>query len=155
MPMHRPTRIPQALVLASVLLFAGVGCHDSSPGISVNIAAQLRDSAGGSVDLAQSYESDWDRVCVLGPYSRNADARTALGFDWDAEGKSAISRNDGIALLLFVRAKQVVAYAEHPRNLGDFAHLSGQCFPRAQARFYQRQPSKQGAAAGLYPKGRP
>jgi hypothetical protein len=49
------------------LLLGLAGCHDSSPGISVNIAAQFRDSAGGGVDLAKSYEADWDRVCSSRP----------------------------------------------------------------------------------------
>ena len=120
----------------------------------MNIAAQFRDSAGGGVDLTKSYEADWDRVCFLAPYSSNATASATLGFDWDAEGKTAIKRNDGIVLLLFVHAKQVAAYAEHPRNLGDFAHLSGQCFPRAQARFVQRSESNQGPA-GMYPQSSP
>ena len=147
--MNLSARSTQALVLVGLLLF-GAGCHDSSPGISVNIAAQYRDGSGG-VDLGKSYEGEWDRVCFLGPYASNAKARTTLGFDWDAEGKTAIRRNDGIVVLLFVRAKQVAAYAEHPRTLGDFANLSGKCFPRAQARFFQRSESRQ-APAGLYPK---
>jgi hypothetical protein len=50
-----------------------------------------------------------------------------------------------------VSGGKVAAYAEHPRNLGDFANLSGQCFPRAQAHFVQRSASKQGPI-GLYPK---
>lgn len=147
-------QILQVMAAAPLLLFGAAGCHESSPGISVNIAAQVRDTAGGNVDLAKAFEGDWERVCILAPYADNAAARAALGFDWDAEGKTAIHGNDGIALLLFVHAGKVAAFAEHPRNLGDFASLPGQCFPRAQARFYQRQASKQ-AAAGMYPKGRP
>jgi hypothetical protein len=153
--MTASTWIVRAPVLASLLLFGTAGCHDSSPGISVNIAAQFRDTAGGTVDLRQAYEADWDRVCVLGPGSGNGAARRTLGFEWDADDKSVIHRNDGIALLLFVRGKEVVAYAEHPRNLGDFANLSGQCFARASASFYQRRKSAQGAAAGMHPKDSP
>ena len=149
--MNDSKRIVQAVVLASLLLFGAAGCHDSSPGISVNIAAQFRDTDGGTVDLGKAYEADWDRVCVLGPGSGNGAAKKTLGFEWDADRKSAIGRNDGIAVLLFVRSKEVVAYAEHPRNLGDFANLSGKCFARAQARFYQRRHSLQGAP-GMYPK---
>ena len=150
--MNGRTKTLQALALVSLLLFGAAGCHDSSPGISVNIAAQYRDGSGG-VDLGKSYEGEWDRVCFLGPYASNATARSTLGFDWDAEGKTAIRRNDGIVVLLFVRAKQVAAYAEHPRNLGDFANLSGQCYPRSQARFIQQQPSPQGKS-GMYPRNR-
>jgi hypothetical protein len=146
--------IVRALIPAALVLFGAAGCHDSSPGISVNIAAQFRDSGGGDVDLRKAYEDPWDRVCMLGPYSSNAVARKTLGFDWDAEGKTAIRRNDGIVLLLFVHSRQVVAHAEHPRNLGDFVNLSGQCFPRDRARFDQRRESPKGAP-GLYPKDKP
>lgn len=151
--MEGSLRNTRSLLLASLL--AGIaGCHDSSPGISVSIAAQYRDSAGGTVDLGKAYEGDWDRVCVLGPYSGNDAARATLGFDWDAEGKTAIQRNDGIVVLLFVRSKKVVAYTEHPRNHGDFVNLSRKCIPRNAARFYQKRESKDGAA-GLYPKAGP
>jgi len=144
----------RAALLSAFAMLTCAACHDSSPGISVNIAAQYRDGVGGSVDLTKSYEADWDRVCFLAPFSSNATARSTLGFDWDAEGKTAIHRNNGIVLLLFVRAKEVAAYAEHPRNIGDFANLSGKCVPRAQARFAQQPASKQGPA-GMYPKTGP
>ena len=139
------------LCLLTIGTVAGSGCSDASPGISVSIAGQFRRSNGANVDLAQANADAWDRVCVLAPHSDNTAVKQALGFDWDAEKKSAITSNDGIALLLFVRGQQVSAFAEHPRNLGDFAPLSGQCFPRAQARF-QQAPEAKGKPAGLYPK---
>jgi len=153
--MNESTRMAHALTLAALLLFGAAGCHDSSPGISVSIAAQFRDSAGESVDLGKAYEAAWDRVCVFGPYTGNGAVRRSLGFEWNADGKSVIRSNDGIALLLFVRAKEVVAYAEHPRNLGDFANQSGKCFARERARFYQRRQASPQGPAGMYPKDGP
>ena len=149
------TRTSLALMLAALLLFGAAGCQEASPGISVNIAAQFRDTAGGTVDLRKAYEADWDRVCVLGPGSGNGAARRTLGFEWNVDDKTAIKGNDGIVLLLFVRGKEVVAYAEHPRNLGDFANLSGKCFARESASFYQRRQSAPGAVAGMHPKDSP
>jgi hypothetical protein len=144
---------PRAFILALVglTLATTVGCSESKPGISVAIAGQFRRSAGGNVDLVEANPGDWDRVCVLGPYSSNDTAKRTLGFAWDVEGRTPIRRNDGIAVLLFVHGKQVSEHVEHPRNLGDFAHLSGKCIPRAQARFYQASDSERGPA-GLYPK---
>jgi hypothetical protein len=138
------------LLLAGALLGCSVGCTESKPGIAVSIAGQFRRSNGALVDLAKANPGAWDRVCVLGPYSNNAAAKTTLGFDFDAEGRTAIQGNDGIVLLLFVRGDQVTDFVEHPRNLGDFAALSGQCFERKRARFSQGAPSPAGPA-GMVP----
>ena len=137
--------------LLAVATTAGTGCSDASPGISVNLAGQFRRSNGGLVDLAEANPQAWDRVCVLAPYADNAAAKRLLGFDWDVEAKTAIHRNDGIALLLFVRGRDVADFIEHPRNLGDFVPQANKCFPRANARFQQAFEAK-GRPAGLYPK---
>jgi len=153
--MNDSKRIVRTLGPVALLLFGCAGCQEASPGISVNIAAQFRDSGGETVDLGKAYEAEWDRVCVFGPGSSNGMVKKALGFEWDADNKTAIRGNDGIPLLLFVRAKEVVAHAEHPRNHGDFANLSEQCFPPERARFYQRRKSGPGQAAGMHPKDNP
>ena len=126
-----------SVLLSCALLGCSSGCSESEPGIAVSIAGQFSRTNGATVDLVEANPQAWDRVCVLGPYSDNAAARKALGFEWDAETHSAIKSNDGIALLVFAQGRQVTTIVEHPRNLGDFAPLSGQCFPRARARFYQ------------------
>jgi hypothetical protein len=140
---------------APCLLAALVGllsaCSESDPGISVSIAGQFRRSAGANVDLVEANPGDWDRVCVLGPYSDNAAAKRVLGFDWNVEGRTPIRRNDGIAVLLFVRGNEVTEHIEHPRNLGDFVPNSRKCIARADARFYQASETKD-RPAGLYPK---
>jgi len=141
----------RSLVIAALLVSTLGACSEADPGISVAIAGQFRRSAGGNVDLVEANPGAWDRVCVLGPYSDNKAAKATLGFDWDAEKLTPIKRNDGIAVLLFVRGKQVTEHVEHPRNLGDFATLSGKCIPRERARFYQASESNRGMA-GLYPK---
>ena len=137
--------------LSALTTLTGVGCSDASPGISVSIAGQFRRSNGAKVDLAEANAGPWDRVCVLASGADNGAAKKVLGFDWDSEGKTAIRDNDGIALLVFVRGTQVAAFAEHPRNLGDFAPMSGRCFTRGQARFQQALDAP-GKPAGLYPK---
>jgi hypothetical protein len=139
--------------LATALALLGAACSGSSAGISIAINGQFRDH-GGNVDLAQAYPEPWDRVCVLGPYSDNAAAKAALGFDWDVDGNSVIHRNDGLALLLFVREQRVVAAVEHPRRSGDFSKQSGKCFSRERARFYQVQ-SPQRGGPGLFPRDLP
>jgi hypothetical protein len=109
-----------------------VGCQQGA-NISSNIQRAL--SEKGGVDLAATVPGQWERVCVLGPYSNNATASQTLGFPWDVESHSSIVSNDGISLLLFVQDSKVIAYTEHERRFGDFSNLSGRCFPRSNARF--------------------
>jgi hypothetical protein len=111
-----------------------VGCGSSA--VSDAIAAQLRST--NVVDLRAVGAGDWDRVCVLGPYSGHQAAQETLGFAWPVESRSSIGKNDSISLLLFVQGQQVARSAEHPRDQGDFSGLSGRCFPPEQAQFVPR-----------------
>jgi hypothetical protein len=121
------------MALSSSALLAACG----RPGAEVSgeIGRMFQQSGGTSVNLAQIVPGNWDELCVLGPYSDNRAARQALGFDWNAEAKTSIHDNEGIALLLFVRDGKILEYVEHPRADGDFANLSGKCFSRDDAAF--------------------
>ena len=145
----------KARVACMLAALAGplAACNDADPAISVSIAGQFRRSAGAKVDLVEANPGEWDRVCILGPYSDNAAARQTLGFDWNVEGRTPIRRNDGIAVLLFVRGNEVTEHIEHPRNLGDFVPNSRKCIARADARFYQARETKD-RSPGLYPKSK-
>jgi hypothetical protein len=146
MPASKP-----AIALALLALSAMAGCTDSSPGISVAVSGEFRRSNGALVDLSEANPDPWDRVCIFGPGADKAAVKKALGFAWDSETKSVIRSNDGIALLVFASGRKVSSFAEHQRNMGDFATLDGKCFVRAKARFEQDGESK-GHPAGMYPK---
>lgn len=117
------------------------GCQQGDE-ISSRIQKALAER--NEVDLGAVIPGQWERVCVLGPYSNNAAAAKALGFSWDVESRSSIKGNDGISLLLFVQGDKVVDYAEHQRRFGDFSNLSGRCFPRNSARFVQTNKDRLG-----------
>ena len=117
--------------------------------ISTEIQRQF-EARGSVVDLATAYPSQWERVCILGPYSRNSSARTALGFEWDAEANSSIESNDRVSLLIFVSNGEVVEYVEHPRSHGDFSNLTTQCFAKTLSVFAQDQRPEKGWP-GLFP----
>jgi hypothetical protein len=136
-------------VMAFVLA-ALAGCQRDSTSSS-SIADQFLASGSRSVNLASAVPGTWDRVCILGPYSNNAAANGALGFNWPAESLTSIKDNDGISLLIFVRGKTVVSYVEQPRNAGDFTNLAGRCFLRNSAKFKQVSHPKNGWV-GLYPE---
>lgn len=119
----------QHCLLALCLMLVGCNC----PQISNTIAEQV--SAANAVDFHTFVPGNWDRFCVLGPYSTGETARDTLGFSWPIGSRSSVKSNDGISLLLFVREQQVVHSVDHPRNKGDFAKLSGRCFTSEQAQF--------------------
>jgi hypothetical protein len=118
----------------AIAFAALAGCHDPT---AASIAGQFAASGRRDVDLAAAVPGDWDRVCILGPYSRNAAAARALGFEWPAETSSDIASDDGISLLVFARGRSVTAHVDYPRGSGDFSNLAGRCFPRADAKFVQ------------------
>lgn len=127
---HHP-RSPLAL-----LFLVLAGCQSGNP-VSRAIADQFSASGGRRVDLASAVPGEWERVCILGPYSDDAAARRTLGFEWRAEVLTGIAQNDGISLLVFVKDGAVAGYVEHPRRYGDFTNLSGRCFPRSGSKFVQ------------------
>jgi len=137
-----------AFLVAILLSLAACGADETS----VIIERQLQ--SGEFVDLDAGVPGPWERVCILGPYSDNRAAADALGFHWPVEDRSSIAQSDGVSLLLFVRGNEVLAAVEHPRSNGDFAELSGRCFPRAQAQFSRQTPSGNGWPT-LVPQGGP
>ena len=124
---------PGSLLLIIALI---TGCSESGR-ISSRIAEQF--DSGTSIDLNQAFRESWDRICILGPYSVNEDAKSAIGFPWDAEASTSIAMSDGINVLVFTKGQTVVAHVEHPRNKGDFSRVTPDCVPRSQAKLV-RQP---------------
>lgn len=123
-------------------LFLLSSCSFGISQTSKEIETQLKNNNWERIDLAKVGGSFWRRVCVFGPYSDNNKAEQTLGFKWDLEKKTSVFSSDGVSVLAFVEGKDVVAYIEHPRNLGDFAKLSGQCFDRANATLVRDKTSK-------------
>lgn len=114
-------------------LFLVSACADSRNEISAQIEAQFNASQTTPVNLALVGPATWERVCVLGPYTNNERTEKTLGFKWDSEAHTSIGSNDGINVLVFTEGNQVIAYAEHPRNKGDFSKLEPRCLVRDQA----------------------
>ena len=96
--------------------------------ISEEIARQFEASKNSPIHLATVGPLAWQ--CVLPPYSTNKATAETLGFEWDAEAETSIGVNDGINVLVFIKAEEVIAYTEHPRNQGDFSKLEPKCLDR-------------------------
>lgn len=118
------------------LLITCVGCDGSKyPKVNVSktIADHLQSKPDQPLDLATLGSDEWQKICVLDPYTANTEGAKILGFNWDFESQSSIKENDGINLLVFVKDQSVVAFAEHPRHKGDFAGLKPACLSRDDA----------------------
>lgn len=126
--------MPMRPILMIFMLAALAACRSQD---STAIANEFLSSDPRGVDLSVAVHGEWDRVCVLGPYSNDAMAADILGFNWPAEALTDISHRDGIAVLVFARDDSVVTYVEHSRGYGDFSNLSGRCFAKDRAKFVQ------------------
>lgn len=123
-------------------LFAVASCGSGRSEISKELESQIKSNKWESIDLSRVGGPDWDRVCIFGPYSDNTRAERVLGFKWDLEKKTSIFSSDGVNVLAFVKDNDIIAYIEHPRNLGDFAELSGRCFSRSNAVLVRKKQRK-------------
>jgi hypothetical protein len=130
------------------LVLAALSACTSSD--SSSIANQFSESGRKSVDLAAAVPGNWDRVCILGPYSNDIAATETLGFEWPAERLTDIEISDSISLLIFVKENAVLNYIEHPRRSGDFSNLRDRCFSRDNSKFVQIDQPATGWA-GLFP----
>jgi len=74
-------------------------------------------------------------MCILTPYTDNAQAEKVLGFKWGAEDKTSIAGSDGINVLVFIKDNEVIGYTEHPRNKGDFVNVTPKCITQDHAKF--------------------
>ncbi|NJM56491.1 MAG: hypothetical protein HC857_02150 [Synechococcales cyanobacterium RU_4_20] len=133
-------------------LFFVSSCGLGHSEISKELETQMRNNDWEKIDLSQVGGSAWQRVCVLGPYSDNSRAEHALGFKWDLEKKTSVLSSDSVNVLAFVEGKDVIAYVEHPRTLGDFAQLSGQCFDRVNATLVRDKTTKGNWVSFVTPK---
>lgn len=118
------------IFLPLALLF---GCTSDISPISAQITVQFDASKTAPIDLSVVGPVAWNHVCILPPYTTNKTAEQILGFSWAAETKTSIAGSDGINVLVFVQNQQVVAYAQHPRDKGDFSKLQPRCLTRSNS----------------------
>jgi hypothetical protein len=87
------------------------------------------------VDLSLEVDGDWERICIIPPYSSNGIVSKLLGFKFDVESKSSIDVLDGITLLVVINKNKVVKYFDVPRNNIDFSSLDLGCYKNGNAKF--------------------
>jgi hypothetical protein len=96
------------------------------------------------VDLSKVTTFSWDRVYIFGPYTERSKIAAVAGKSWQDSCFTTIEFSDGMALLLFIRDKQVVDCIEFPENEGDFTSLASyeSGFSFQEARFIMDERGK-------------
>lgn len=85
----------------------------------------------------------WDKVCIFGPYTSNAKAKSILNLNWNIEEQSKVSQDDSINALVFLFEGEVSGVVDLKRSIVDFKDLN-LCFDRTQTSFFiDREDSRQ------------
>jgi hypothetical protein len=76
--------------------------------------------------------ANWEKICILGPYSTEADAAKLLGYTSATLAHSRVSVSDSMSALIFVNESGTLAVIDISRSEVDFAPLSKRCISRAE-----------------------
>lgn len=76
----------------------------------------------------------WDMVCIFGPYTNNAKAKSVLNMNWNIEERSEIHLSDSVNALVFLYQGSVNQVVDLKRGIADFTDLD-MCLNRNQANF--------------------
>ena len=121
----------QFVIVTCVSLLAG--CNHAATQTRDALTDQLESSVK-TITLADIGPSDWERLCVLAPYSTNESTIAQLGFDWNAEGETGIEQRDDIYVLVFADQENVLSHVEMPRQPRELLNSSISCLARSEDR---------------------
>ena len=103
------------IFLASLLL----SCNSPNNDLIISIENELLLNNGKSINLSKVTNFEWERVCVINPYSLQENQDKILGF----KTQLLVTGNDGVSTLTFIKNNKVLSYINQPRNKGDFLNL--------------------------------
>lgn len=103
-----------------------VACSEDLPALDLRVIR-------GEVDLSRQVPGDWDRVCLLTPYTPTQLAAETTGLSTLEVAGLGIETSDRFHVLFFMRGEQVFAAYQVPRSKVDFAYNQPQCFARPAA----------------------
>jgi hypothetical protein len=78
---------------------------------------------------------DWSQVVFLGAYATNAEARSALGFDFDLEEVSPWTNTEGGTVVVLANDREVVAWMAIPSRDLELSCLDPEPIAVADATF--------------------
>ena len=118
-------------VLLSLLL---AGCGGE------NLEITHLDTSSGIIDLSVQLPGDWERVCVLKPYTTSESAGEVLGFEYDIfASNSGVFVLDDRNLLVTTKNNSVIGEYDVLLMNADFTSLEKSCFAAKKAIFTIRQ----------------
>jgi len=121
-----------------------LGACSSTPDLSSEIEIEFEKSGWKEIDLNKVTNFEWDRVCIVGPYSQQEHQDNIFGF----HSELLSSGNDGESVLAFITNNKVVKHVTHPRNKGDFLGSVSKCPENGKAVFI-RDPKEKGTSLKL------
>lgn len=130
------------IVLPFMIGLAGLGTVSCAADdrVSMSIGASVNRGVGTGVALVDHATFAWDKVCIFGPYTSDADIDGVAEVQGAAKQAHGIQSRDDIDVLLFVHDGDIAASVAHPRDHGDFGpELVGKCYSRQQAVFSVRK----------------
>ncbi len=120
-----------AIIIGVLTLIAGFIWYNGGPD-----AQRLEIiPVNGEIDLAKAVPGNWDKVCILAPYTTNSHAKEILGVSVNVASRSDIGTSDSIALLAIILDSQVKGLYEVGFESANFTPHAGECFIKSDARF--------------------
>ncbi len=110
----------------SLVLLLLTGCSPSLLPLSLEVE-------NGHVDLAQQVSGEWDRVCILTPYTTDEQAVKLTGLDKRDIGDTGIVSSDGFNVLVFLNGTSLHGLYQVNREKVEFNLTAPWCFSKAQS----------------------
>ncbi|MBX3032887.1 MAG: hypothetical protein KF865_03110 [Bdellovibrionaceae bacterium] len=99
-------------------------------------AKAIRASLGKVTDKIEASDFaavlNWEEICILGPYSTEADAAELLGYTSATLANSQVSSSDSVSALIFLSNSGTLIVVDVPRNVIDFSPMSRRCVERSE-----------------------
>jgi len=110
----------------SLLALLLTGCSQSLPSLELTVE-------NGHVDLAQQVAGEWDNVCVLTPYTTDAQAAKLTGLDIKDISGTGIMSSDSINVLVFLKDGELDRLYQVNREAVEINLTEPWCFTKEQS----------------------
>ena len=119
-------------------------CHDSGSELEQTLIRTVKQGPGTVFRMRDLTPFEWERMYVIQPYTPPERINQKLGFEWAGANRSPIQSFDTIRLLLFVKAKKVVAEVEYKVWNGFFEGDGGDGYGIEEAKFMVEEEEERG-----------
>ncbi|CAN5794839.1 hypothetical protein BH20ACI3_BH20ACI3_06090 [soil metagenome] len=122
-------------------------CRDRGAELEQALIRTVKKGSGTVFRMRDLTPFEWERVYVIQPYTPPETINQKLGFEWAGAKRSAIQSIDTIRLLVFVKAKKVVAAVEYKVWNGFFKGDGGRGYSIEEATFVVEEEEDRGEKA--------